>query len=29
MMDFDYYKDTPTEKIRTGTHGKFDQRRPR
>jgi 2',3'-cyclic-nucleotide 2'-phosphodiesterase (5'-nucleotidase family) len=24
MMDFDYYK-YPDGKIRTGTHGKFDQ----
>ncbi len=28
MMDFDYYKDTATVKIRTGTYGKPDQRCP-
>lgn len=25
MMDFDYYKDTPTEKFGFGTYGKSDQ----
>lgn len=29
MMDFDYYKDTATEKIRIGTYRKFDSCRPK